>query len=333
VLLDKTGTITEGKPTVTHIVTAKKPDGTPIAPADVLKWAASVEQRSEHPLAHAILKAAQDKQVSLLPVEKFAAMEGRGVRGTVDRRIIEVISLRHARERSLELGSLGIDADRLAAQGRSPVIVVVNNTVYAVIAISDPVKPTSKAAIELLKKKGLPVVMVSGDSRKGAEAVASEVGNDEVIAEVLPSQKADLVKKLQRQYGGDIVMVGDGINDAPALAQANVGIAIGTGSDIAMEASDVTLIRGDLRAVFIAIELARRTMRTIRWNLIWAFGYNVVLIPVAAGLLYPVTGWLLSPVLASAAMAWSSLSVVLNSLTLRSFKPRGAGSHALLPQN
>jgi len=333
VLLDKTGTITEGKPTVTHIVTAKKPDGTPIAPADVLKWAASVEQRSEHPLAHAILKAAQDKQVSLLPVEKFAAMEGRGVRGTVDRRIIEVISLRHARERSLELGSLGTDADRLAAQGRSPVIVVVNNTVYAVIAISDPIKPTSKAAIELLKSRGLPVVMVSGDSRKGAEAVASEVGIDEVIAEVLPSQKADLVKKLQRQEGGDIVMVGDGINDAPALAQANVGIAIGTGTDIAMEASDVTLIRGDLRAVYIAIELARRTMRTIRWNLIWAFGYNVVLIPVAAGLLYPVTGWLLSPVLASAAMAWSSLSVVLNSLTLRSFKPRGAESHALLPQN
>jgi Cu+-exporting ATPase len=333
VLLDKTGTITEGKPAVTHIVTAKKPDGTPIAPADVLKWAASVEQRSEHPLAHAILKAAQDKQVSLLPVEKFAAMEGRGVRGTVDRRIIEVISLRHARERSLELGSLGTDADRLAAQGRSPVIVVVNNTVYAVIAISDPIKPTSKAAVELLKRKGLPVVMVSGDSRKGAEAVANEVGIDEVIAEVLPSQKADLVKKLQRQRGGDVVMVGDGINDAPALAQANVGIAIGTGTDIAMEASDVTLIRGDLRAVYVAIELARRTMRTIRWNLGWAFGYNVLLIPIAAGLLYPVTGWLLSPVLASAAMAWSSLSVVLNSLTLRAFKPRGTGSHALLPQN
>ena len=339
VLLDKTGTITEGKPVVTHIVTAKKPDGTPISPADVLKWAASVEQRSEHPLAHAILKAAQDKQVSLLPAEKFAVMEGRGVRGTVDRRIIEVISLRHARERSLELGSLGTDADRLAAQGRSPVIVVVNNTVYAVIAISDPIKPTSKAAIELLKRKGLPVVMVSGDSRKGAEAVAAEVGIDEVIAEVLPSQKADLVKKLQRPGGGgDVVMVGDGINDAPALAQANVGIAIGTGTDIAMEASDVTLIRGDLRAVFIAIELARRTMRTIRWNLVWAFGYNVVLIPVAAGVLYPVTGWLLSPVLASAAMAWSSLSVVLNSLTLRAFKPRGAEGggalqHAVLPQN
>jgi len=332
VLLDKTGTITEGKPTVTHIVTARKPDGTPMSPADVLKWAASVEQRSEHPLATAILKAAQDKQVALLPVEKFAAMEGRGVRGTVDRRIIEVISLRHARERSLELGSLGADADRLAAQGRSPVICVVNNTVYAVIAISDPIKPTSKTAVELLKRRGIPVVMVSGDSRNGAEAVAAEVGIDEVIAEVLPSQKADLVKKLQRD-GGDIVMVGDGINDAPALAQANVGIAIGTGTDIAMEASDVTLIRGDLRAVFIAIELARRTMRTIRWNLIWAFGYNVLLIPVAAVVLYPVTGWLLSPVLASAAMAWSSLSVVLNSLTLRAFKTPGAASHAVLPQN
>ncbi len=334
VLLDKTGTITEGKPAVTHIVTAKKPDGTPISPADVLKWAASVEQRSEHPLAFAILKAAQDKQVSLLPVEKFAAMEGRGVRGTVDRRIIEVISLRHARERSLELGSLGTDADRLAAQGRSPVICVVNNTVYAVIAISDPIKPTSKTAIELLKRRGIPVVMVSGDSRKGAEAVAAEVGIDEVIAEVLPSQKADLVKKLQRQGGaGDIVMVGDGINDAPALAQAHVGIAIGTGTDIAMEASDITLIRGDLRAVFTAIELARRTMRTIRWNLIWAFGYNVLLIPVAAGALYPVTGWLLSPVLASAAMAWSSLSVVLNSLTLRRFKAPGVATHAVLSQN
>ena len=332
VLLDKTGTITEGKPTVTHIVTAKKPDGTPISPADVLKWAASVEQRSEHPLAAAILRAAQDKQVSLLAVEKFAAMEGRGVRGTVDRRIIEVISLRHARERSLELGSLGGDADRLAAQGRSPVICVVNNTVYAVIAISDPIKPTSKTAIELLKKRGIAVIMVSGDSKKGARAVASEVGIDDVIAEVLPSQKADLVKKQQRQ-GGGIVMVGDGINDAPALAQADVGIAIGTGTDIAMEASDVTLIRGDLRAVYTAIELARRTMRTIRWNLIWAFGYNIVLIPVAAGVLYPVTGWLLSPVLASAAMAWSSLSVVLNSLLLRGFKPSGLATHAILPQN
>src|SRR5881296_138731 len=323
VLLDKTGTITEGKPTITHIVTAKKPDGTPISAAEVLKWAASVEQRSEHPLAVAILNAAKDKQVTLLPVEKFAAMEGRGVRGTVDRRITEVISLRHARERSLEFGTLGQDADRLMTQGRTPVIVVVNNTVYAVIAISDPIKPTSKEAIERLRKLGLTVEMVTGDSRKGAEAVAREVGIDEVLPEVLPSQKADLVKKLQRRALG-VAMVGDGINDAPALAQADVGIAIGTGTDIAMQASDVTLIRGDLRGVVTAILLARRTVRTIRINLFWAFLYNTLGIPIAAGALYPFFGVLLSPVLASAAMAWSSLSVVLNSLTLRCFRPAPA---------
>jgi len=323
VLLDKTGTITEGKPTVTHIVAAKRPDGSPIAPAEVLKWAAAVEQRSEHPLAVAILRAAKEKQVEILPVEKFAVMEGRGARGTVDRRVIEVVSLRHARERSLDLGALGQDADRLAVQGRTPVIVVVNNTVYAVIAISDPIKPTAKDAILHLKQLGLAVTMVSGDSRKGAEAVAQEVAIEDVISEVLPSQKADLVKKLQK-LGAHVAMVGDGINDAPALAQADVGIAIGTGTDIAMEASDVTLIRGDLRGVATAVQLSRRILRTIRWNLVWAFSYNVVLIPIAAGVLYPFTGWLLSPVLASAAMAWSSLSVVLNSLTLRRFRPAWA---------
>ncbi|HXF96463.1 MAG TPA: heavy metal translocating P-type ATPase [Gemmatimonadales bacterium] len=320
VLLDKTGTITEGRPAVTHIVTARRPDGTAIAPAEVLRAAASVEQRSEHPLARAILKAAADKGVEPLPVEKFAVMEGRGVRGVVDRRIVEVISLRHARERSLELGALGEDADRLAAEGRSPAIVVVNNTVHAVVAISDPLQPTAREAVERLKRLGLAVIMVSGDSRKGAEAVAREVGIADVIAEVLPSQKADLVRKLQRQ-GKRVAMVGDGLNDAPALAQADVGIAIGTGTDIAMEASDVTLIRADLRGVATAVELARRTLGAIRGNLGWAFGYNALGIPIAAGALYPFTGILLSPVVASAAMAWSSLSVVLNSLALRRFRP------------
>ena len=320
VLLDKTGTITEGRPAVTHIVTAKRPDGTPLSAAEALKWAASVEQRSEHPLAAAILKAAQDRQVQLLPVDKFALMEGRGVRGTVDRRIIEVISLRHARERSLDLGGLGQDGDRLAAQGRTPVIVVVNNTIYGVIAISDPIKPMARDAVRALRRLGFGVMMVSGDSKRGAQAVAREVEIDEVLAEVLPSQKAELVKKLQQQ-GRHVAMVGDGINDAPALAQADVGIAIGTGTDIAMEASDVTLIRGDPRGVVTAIQLSRRTMRTIRANLFWAFVYNVVGIPIAAGALYPFFRVLLSPVLASAAMAWSSLSVVLNSLTLRRFRP------------
>ncbi len=322
VLLDKTGTLTEGRPTVTHIVTAKRPDGTPLAPGEVLKWAAAVEQRSEHPLASAILKAAKDRQVEIPPVEKFAVMEGRGARGTVDRRIIEVISLRHARERSLELGSLGADADRLAAQGRTPVIVVVNNTVYAVIAVSDPLKPTARDAVVALQRRGLAVMLVSGDSKRGAEAVAQEVGIADVASDVLPSQKADLVKKLQRE-GRHVAMVGDGINDAAALAQADVGIAIGTGTDIAMEASDITLIRGDPRGVVTALELSRRTMRTIRANLFWAFIYNVIGIPIAGGALYPVFHLMLSPVVASAAMAWSSLSVVLNSLTLRRFRPAG----------
>ncbi len=320
VLLDKTGTITEGRPAVTHIVTARKPDGSAVPAAEVLRWAASVEQRSEHPIADAIVRAAKDRMVLLLPVEKFAVMEGRGVRGTVDRRIVEVVSARHARERSLELGSLAQDAGRLAAQGRTPVIVVVNNTVHAVIAISDPVKATAKEAIARLKALGLTVRMVSGDTRPAALVVAGEVGVEDVIAEVLPSQKADLVKKEQAR-GTVVAMVGDGINDAPALAQADVGIAIGTGTDIAMEASDVTLIRGDLRGVVTAVELSRRTLKTIKQNLFWAFLYNVLGIPIAAGALYPVTGLLLSPVIASAAMAWSSLSVVLNSLRLRRYTP------------
>jgi Cu+-exporting ATPase len=320
VLLDKTGTITEGKPAVTHIVTARRPDGSPVPAADALKWAASVEQRSEHPFALAILRAAQEKQVPLLPVDRFAAMEGRGVRGTVERRIVEVISLRHAYERSLELGTLGQDAERLQGQGRTPVIIVVNNTVHAVIAIADAVKPTARAAVTRLIEMGFTVTMVSGDTQRGAQAVAREVGILDVQAEVLPSQKAELVRTRQRD-AGPVAMVGDGLNDAPALAEADVGIAIGTGTDIAMEASDVTLIRGDLRGVVTAIELSRRTMRTIRLNLFWAFCYNVVGIPIAAGVLYPLTGILLSPVIASAAMAWSSLSVVLNSLTLRRFEP------------
>ena len=255
------------------------------------------------------------------------------MRGTVDRRIVEVISLRHARERSLELGGLASEADRLAVQGRTAVIVVVNNTAQGVIAVSDPVKATAAEAIAALRRMGLAVTMLSGDSKRGAHAVAQEVGIDNVIAEVLPSQKVDIVKKLQRQGGergaggaggAGVAMVGDGINDAPALAQADVGIAIGTGTDVAMEASDVTLIRGDLRGVVTAIQLSRRTMATIRLNLLWAFLYNVIGIPIAAGVLYPWVPVLLSPVFASAAMAWSSLSVVLNSLTLRRFQPRWA---------
>jgi Cu+-exporting ATPase len=320
VLFDKTGTLTEGRPAITHIVTARRPDGSAVAVAEVLRWAASVEQRSEHPVAQAIVRAAQERMLLLLPVEKFALMEGRGVRGTVDRRLIEVISARHAKERSLELGSLEQDAERLAQQGKTTLVVSVNNTVHAIMAVSDSVKPTAREAIERLHQLGLDVRMVSGDARRTAEAVAREVGIADVTADVLPSQKVDLVKKLQAQ-GRSVAMVGDGINDAPALAQADVGVALGTGTEVAIEASDVTLIRGDPRGVVAAIELSRRTLTTIRQNLFWAFIYNLLGIPIAAGALYPFTGTLLSPVLASAAMAWSSLSVVLNSLRLRRYTP------------
>ena len=323
VLFDKTGTITEGRPSITHIVTARRPDGSAVAVAEVLRWAASVEQRSEHPVAQAIVRAAQERMLLLLPVEKFALMEGRGVRGTVDRRLIEVISARHAKERSLELGSLEQDAERLAQQGKTTLVVSVNNTVHAIMAVSDSVKPTAREAIERLHRLGLDVRMVSGDARRTAEAVAREVGIADVTADVLPSQKVELVKKLQAQ-GRSVAMVGDGINDAPALAQADVGVALGTGTEVAIEASDVTLIRGDPRGVVAAIEVSRRTLTTIRQNLFWAFIYNLLGIPIAAGALYPFTGTLLSPVLASAAMAWSSLSVVLNSLRLRRFHPAWA---------
>jgi Cu+-exporting ATPase len=271
-------------------------------------------------VAQAIVRAAQERMLLLLPVEKFALMEGRGVRGTVDRRLIEVISARHAKERSLELGSLEQDAERLAQQGKTTLVVSVNNTVHAILAVSDSVKPTAREAIERLHQLGLDVRMVSGDARRTAEAVAREIGIADVTADVLPSQKVDLVKKLQAQ-GNSVAMVGDGINDAPALAQADVGIALGTGTEVAIEASDVTLIRGDPRGVVAAIEVSRRTLTTIRQNLFWAFIYNLLGIPIAAGILYPFTGALLSPVLASAAMAWSSLSVVLNSLRLRRYTP------------
>ena len=326
VLLDKTGTITEGRPTVTAVVLAGAPVDAGAGPDEVLCWAASVEQRSEHPLAQAVVQAARERGIALLPVERFTALEGRGVRAHIEGRSVEAISLGHARERRLALGSLDGQAQRLGAEGRSLIVVVVDQRPLAVLAVSDTIKPAAPEAVAGLRRLGLDVRMVSGDTRASAEAVARAVGITAVDAEILPAHKSDLVRALQRD-GHRVAMVGDGLNDAPALAQADVGVAIGTGTDIAVEASDVTLIRGDPRAVVTAVRLARRTVRTIRWNLVWAFGYNVVGIPIAAGVLYPVFGILLSPVIASAAMAFSSLSVVLNSLTLRRFRPGWAGAH------
>jgi len=320
VVFDKTGTITVGRPSVTHVMGAKRSDGTTVNPAEVLRLAGSVELRSEHPLAHAVLQEAAEKNVQLTPAERFVAMEGRGARGIVGKYLVEVISVRHTEERSLSLGSLARPVEHHILAGRTPIVVVVNDTVQGLLAVTDEVKAEAKASVERLKKMGLEVYLLSGDIKKTASIVAKEVGIDRVLAEVDPRSKAEVIKRLQ-QEGHVVAMVGDGINDAPALAQANIGFALGTGTDVAVEASDVTLVRGHLGGVVAAVELSRSTNRTIRTNLFFAFIYNVLAIPLAAGILYPFTGLLLSPIVASAAMALSSLSVVGNSLRLRRFKP------------
>ncbi len=320
VVFDKTGTITEGRPVATHVLGARRADGSGVSPTEILRLAASVEARSEHPLAQAIVHAATAKEIALEPVGRFVAMEGRGARGIVGKFLVEVISVRHAEERSLSLGSLEAEIAEHVRAGRTPVAVIVNDTVQGAIVLADRVKSGASAAIARLKAMGLDVYLLSGDSEVAARLVGREVGIDGVIAEVSPRDKVDEIRRLQAD-GRTVAMVGDGINDAPALAQADVGFALGTGTDVAVEASDVTLIRGDVHGVVAAIELSRRTMRTIRTNLFFAFVYNVLGIPLAAGALYPFTGILLSPIVASAAMAASSLSVVGNSLRLRAFSP------------
>jgi Cu+-exporting ATPase len=291
-----------------------------VPPPDILRLAAAVESRSEHPVARAVVEAARGRELAIPGVERFVAMQGRGARGVVGKYLVEVISVRHARERSIDLGSLAGEADRHLQEGRSPAVVVVNDTVQGLIVIADAIKPHAKEALARLKEMGFELVLLSGDTKVSAGLVAKEVGIDRVVAEVQPADKVDEVRRLKRERRV-VAMVGDGINDAPALAEADIGFSIGTGTDIAVEASDITLIRGDLRAVVTAIELSRRTMHTIRGNLFFAFIYNVLGIPIAAGVLYPFTGLLLSPIVASAAMALSSLSVVTNSLRLRRFAP------------
>ncbi len=320
IVFDKTGTVTRGAPSVTHVVGAKRADGSAVSAAELLRLAAAVEARSEHPLAHAVVAAARDKHLEVPAVERFVAMEGRGARGIVEKFLVEVISTRHAGERSLALGALEGDAERHVAAGRSPVVVVVNDTVQGLIILADEIKPEARDVMAGLRAMGLHLVLLSGDSRVVAKLVADDVGIPRVLAEVDPRDKANEVRRLQED-GRVVGMVGDGLNDAPALAQANVGFAVGTGTDVAIEASDITLMREDLGGVLTAIALSRRTVKTIRLNLFFAFVYNLLGIPLAAGVLYPFTGVLLSPIIASAAMALSSLSVVGNSLRLRRFTP------------
>ena len=320
IVLDKTGTITHGKPAVTDIIPAPGGAGGPLDERELLRLAASAEQHSEHPLAAAIVREAAARGLPLTEPIGFQAVVGHGVEAQVDGRAVLIGKAVLLAHRTIP-STLTEKAAALAAMGRTPMFVAVDGREAGIIAVADTVRPESKEAIATMHALGLRVVMMTGDNQRTAEAVASQVGVDVVFADVLPKDKADKVKALQAE-GHVVGMVGDGINDAPALAQADVGLAVGTGTDVAMESADITLMRGDLRAVPQAIALSHATMRTIRQNLFWAFLYNVVGIPIAAGVLLPFTGWLLSPIIASAAMAFSSVSVVLNSLRLRAQSAR-----------
>lgn len=316
VILDKTGTITEGRPTLVDIEVAAG-TGWEGRKQELLRLAASTERVSEHPLATAIVAGARKRGLELVDPQDFDSYGGRGVKATVDGHDVLVGNAGLLAKRTVDPAPLTNQAARLAEAGRTPVFVAVDGVAVAVLGITDPVKPTSRAAVSRLKELGIRVTMLTGDNERTARAVAGEVGIDEVIADVLPGAKARAVTRLREETGLVVAMVGDGINDAPALARSDVGIAIGTGTDVAIEASDVTLVGGDLNGVATAVRLSQRTVRVIRQNLFWAFFYNVLGIPVAAGALYPAFGLLLSPVFASAAMALSSVSVVSNSLRLR----------------
>jgi len=316
IILDKTGTITRGEPALTDVVVTPGH-----ADTDVLRLTASLERGSEHPLGEAIVKGATARDLKLADAEGFAAIPGHGVSGRIDGREVLFGNAKLMRDRAIAIDMLQSDWERLAEEGKTPVYVGLDGKAAGLVAVADTVKPDSKAAIDALKALGIEVVMLTGDNERTGRAIARQVGIDRVLAEVLPNDKAHEVQKLQLE-GKAVGMVGDGVNDAPALAQADVGFAIGTGTDVAIEASDVTLIKGSLVGVVTAIEISRATMNNVRQNLVGAFGYNALGIPVAMGLLYPFIGLLLSPLIAAAAMAFSSVTVVTNANRLRLFQPR-----------
>lgn len=314
VVLDKTGTITEGKPQVTDIITTDI-----VSENELLQLSASAEKGSEHPLGEAIVNAAKESNMEFLPAEDFAAIPGHGIEVVIQGKNILLGNKKLMADKNIEL-SLQEESDRLAAEGKTPMFVVIDNKLAGIIAVADVIKPSSKRAIELLHNMGIEVAMLTGDNKRTAEAIARQVGIDIVLAEVLPQDKANEVKKLQTE-GKKVAMVGDGINDAPALAQADIGIAIGSGTDVAMESADIVLMRSDLMDVPTAIQLSKQTIKNIKQNLFWAFAYNTAGIPIAAGLLYIFGGPLLNPMIAAGAMAFSSVSVVTNALRLKRFKP------------
>jgi Cu+-exporting ATPase len=315
IVLDKTGTLTKGEPSVTDIIESKK-----FTSKEILTFAASAEKGSEHPLGEAITKKAKREDLNLFDAKDFQAIVGFGIEAMVDSKKILLGNFRLMEEKKINLAGLAEEAEQLSGEGKTPMFLAVDGEGAGIIAVADTLKENSKKAVEALHRMGLEVVMLTGDNQRTAKAIANQIGIDRVLAEVLPEMKAEEVRRLQSE-GRKVGMVGDGINDAPALAQADVGIAIGTGTDVAMESSDITLIGGDLRGIVTAIALSKATIRNIKQNLFWAFAYNIVLIPVAAGVLFPFFGILLNPIFAAGAMAFSSVTVVSNALRLRKFKP------------
>jgi len=314
IVLDKTGTLTKGEPSVTDIIESEK-----FSKEEILTLAASAEKGSEHPLGEAIVNKAKIENLGLLDPKDFQAIAGYGIEATIDSRKILLGNLKLMEERKVFLNGFLEKAEHLSSEGKTPMFLAVDGEAAGIIAVADTLKENSKEAVEALHRMGLEVVMLTGDNQRTAKAIARQIGIDRVLAEVLPEMKAEEVRRLQGK-GKKVGMVGDGINDAPALAQADVGIAIGTGTDVAMESSDITLIGGDLRRIVTAIALSKATIRNIRQNLFWAFAYNTILIPVAAGILFPFFGILLNPIFAAGAMAFSSVTVVTNALRLRKFK-------------
>ena len=318
IVLDKTGTITAGKPTVTNYTTVKATGND--AELKLLRLVAAVERNSEHPLAEAVVRYAQSQNINVPESDDFEAIAGSGVQGVVSDNLVQIGTQRWMSELNIKTNTLQQQKDIWSAEAQTVVFIAVDGELAGIMGIADAVKPSSTAAVKALRKLNLEVVMLTGDNQKTAEAIARQVGIVRVEAEVRPDQKAAKIKELQ-QEGKIVAMVGDGINDAPALAQADVGIAIGTGTDVAIAASDITLISGELQGIVTAIELSKATINNIRQNLFFAFIYNVLGIPIAAGILFPFFGWLLNPIIAGGAMAFSSVSVVTNALRLRNFSP------------
>jgi Cu+-exporting ATPase len=315
IVLDKTGTLTKGEPSVTDIIESGK-----FTQRQILTLAASAEKGSEHPLGEAIVKRAREANLNLLDSRDFQAIAGHGIEATIDSEKILLGNIKLMEENKVSLNGLLMRAEQLSNEGKTPMFLAVGGDAAGIIAVADTLKENSKKAVEAFHRMGLEVVMLTGDNQRTAKAIANQIGVDRVLAEVPPEAKAEEVRRLQSE-GRKVGMVGDGINDAPALAQADVGIAIGTGTDVAMESSDITLIGGDLRGIVTAIALSKATIRNIKQNLFWAFAYNAILIPVAAGVLFPFFGILLNPIFAAGAMAFSSVTVVSNALRLRGFKP------------